>query len=147
MRVWGKLSKEVYDELEPDLQWLCDRLLHEVADISLICGHRNEEDQNRAFATLNSKVQWPNGRHNSSPSKAVDFQPYPYPARKVKLWAALAYVAGRAVEIGKRRGLAVRWGGDWNSNGDLTDQAFDDLFHIEVSKDAGINTSVVIGSG
>jgi len=107
----------------------------EVTDISILEGHRDRFRQNKAFREGKSQVQWPDGKHNSKPSKAVDFQPYPLPERKEKLWAALAYIAGRAIEIGKRRGLVVRWGGDWNSNGDLTDNNFDDLYHLEVEKE------------
>lgn len=135
MRTWGNRSKEVLDELDTDLQWLCNTILYEVADISLICGFRNEEDQNAAFDAGTSTLRWPNGNHNQHPSLAVDLQPYPVPQRKEKLWASLAYIAGRAIEIGKRRGLKVRWGGDWDGDGDLTDQNFDDLYHIEITKD------------
>lgn len=109
-------------------------VLYEVADISILCGHRGEAAQEEAYATGRSKVRWPNGKHNSLPSKAVDFQPYPVPESREKLWASLAYIAGRAIEIGKRKGLKVRWGGDWNGDGDLTDQKFDDLYHLEVSR-------------
>jgi hypothetical protein len=106
----------------------------EVADISILEGHRGRYRQNKAFAENRSKVRWPNGKHNTRPSTAVDFQPYPVPERKEELWAALAYTAGRAIEIGKRRGLVVRWGGDWDSDGDLTDNDFDDLYHLEVRR-------------
>lgn len=107
-------------------------VLEEVADISIITGHRGKEEQNQKFAEGKSKVRWPNGKHNSDPSTAVDFQPYPVPERREKLWASLAYIAGRAIEIGRRRGLVVRWGGDWDGDGDLTDQNFDDLYHLEL---------------
>jgi peptidoglycan L-alanyl-D-glutamate endopeptidase CwlK len=106
----------------------------EVADISILEGHRGKFRQNKAFAENRSKVRWPDGKHNRRPSQAVDFQPYPVPERDVELWAALAYVAGRAIEIGKRRGLVVRWGGDWDGDGDLTDNDFDDLYHLEVRR-------------
>ena len=71
-------------------------------------------------------------KHNKLPSLAVDFLPYPKPERNEKLWAALAYVAGRIIEMAKQDGVEIRWGGDWNRNGDLTDQNFDDLFHLEL---------------
>ena len=132
MNSWSRRSKAEYDTLRADLQWLMDRILLEVADISLIKGHRNKADQNKAYDEGHSQLRWPNGKHNSYPSNAVDFQPYPMPERKEKLWASLAYIAGRAIEIGKRRGMKVRWGGDWDGDGDLTDQNFDDLFHLEV---------------
>jgi len=131
-RTWGKNSKLHYDTLDPRLQRVMDRVLYEVADISLTCGFRTEEAQNILFDDNRSRVRFPNSKHNHYPSMAVDFQPWPMPERTEKLWAALAYVAGRAVEIGIEEGVALRWGGDWNRNGDLTDQRFDDLFHLEI---------------
>ena len=132
MRSWGKQSQKVLSELDSRLVKYLDRALQEVADISLICGHRNQEDQMKAYFSGNSKLMWPKGRHNSLPSKAVDFQPYPMPKDKAKLWAALAYVAGRIIQMAAEDGVRIRWGGDWDSDGDLTDQNFDDLFHLEV---------------
>ena len=132
MRTWGPKSRTVYAQLCPTLQHYCDRALHEVADLSLICGHRGRPAQNFAFANGNSKLRWPNGKHNRLPSYAVDFQPYPMPADKAKLWASLAYIAGRIVEMARNDGVTIRWGGDWDSDGDLTDQNFDDLYHLEV---------------
>jgi peptidoglycan L-alanyl-D-glutamate endopeptidase CwlK len=132
MRKWGKKSQKVYDELDPRLQRVCDRILHEVADVSLIDGFREEVRQNHYYVTNRSSVQWPNSKHNKQPSLAVDLQPYPMPQRKEKLWAALAYIAGRAIQIGIEEGVIIRWGGDWNQDGDLTNQKFDDLFHLEI---------------
>lgn len=134
MRKWSKRSKKRLDTCTVDVQWLMNTVLYEVADISIITGHRGKEEQNQKVLEGKSKVRWPNGKHNSFPSQAVDFQPYPVPERREKLWAALAYIAGRAIEIGKRRGLEVRWGGDWDEDGDLTDQNFDDLYHLEVRR-------------
>lgn len=131
-RRWSGNSRKQLETCTEDIQWLMTTVRDEVADISILRGHRGQEAQDREFAEGNSKLRWPHGKHNSFPSTAVDFQPYPVPERKEKLWAALAYIAGRAIEIGKRRGLEVRWGGDWDSDGDLTDQNFDDLYHLEV---------------
>lgn len=136
MRKWGKKSKAVYEELDPRLQYELDWALKNVADISLLCGHRNQHDQNEAFygEPQTSKLAWPNGKHNKLPSMAVDFTPYPRPNRPEKLWASLAYVAGRVIEHAKRNGVTIRWGGDWDGDGDLTDQNFDDLFHLEIKE-------------
>jgi len=54
-----------------------------------------------------------------------------------KLWASLAYVAGAARVYAYANGLRLRWGGDWDMDGDLTDQTFDDLFHLELDFDKG----------
>lgn len=133
MRKWGEKSQHVYDTLDPALQRIMDRVLHEVADISLLYGFRNEAEQNRLFDEGKSQLRFPKSKHNHYPSIAVDFAPYPYPKRETKLWAALAYVAGRAIAIAAQEGIILRWGGDWNQNGDLTDQHFDDLFHLEIA--------------
>ena len=134
MRKWGKQSKKVRSELCENLQHYMDRALNEVADISLLCGHRNAVEQNKAYygEPQRSKLPWPKGKHNNLPSTAVDFQPYPLPDDERKLWGSLAYVAGRVIQMAAEDGVTIRWGGDWNYNGDLTDQTFDDLFHLEI---------------
>lgn len=132
MRTWSPRSQRVYDTLDPQLQVLVTRLRDEVGDISLVSGHRDIQEQNALFAAGASTKRWPDSKHNKSPSKAVDLQPYPYPDYEPKLWGALGYIAGRAFAIAAEEGFRIRWGGDWNSNGDLTDQKFDDLFHLEL---------------
>lgn len=134
MRNWSKRSQFVYNTLDERLQDVCDYILQEVADISLTSGYRDQKTQNKYYYDIpqRSKVPWPESKHNQLPSIAVDFQPYPYPDREEKLWASLAYVAGSAKEYAKSKGFELRWGGDWDGDGDLTDQNFDDLFHLEI---------------
>lgn len=136
MRKWGKRSKRNYDTLDPRLQFYLDWALQEVADISLICGHRGQKEQNEYYygSPQRSKLPWPKGRHNKLPSMAVDFQPWPMPNRSEKLWASLAYIAGRIIQRAAQDDVVIRWGGDWDGDGDLTDQNFDDLFHIEIKE-------------
>lgn len=131
MRIWGPRSQRVRAQLVPELQEIVDFILNEVADVSLICGHRTEAEQNVLYPKY-TKVRWPNGKHNSYPSTAVDLQPFPYPQDERKLVKQLAYIAGRVIEYGKSRHLDVRWGGDWDQDGDTNDQTFNDLFHFEV---------------
>jgi peptidoglycan L-alanyl-D-glutamate endopeptidase CwlK len=137
MRVWGKRSQAAYDTLDPRMQHYCDRALQEVADISLLKGHRGQEEQDAAYygTPQRSKLPWPKGNHNTLPSLAVDFQPYPKPENELKLWASLAYVAGRIIQMAAEDGVTIRWGGDWDQDGDLTDQNFNDLFHLELRED------------
>lgn len=132
MRQWSQRSLEVYETLDPRMQDLADYILHNVADISLICGYRGKKAQNRAYDQGKSQLRFPQSVHNKFPSKALDFQPYPYPGDRAKLWASLAYVAGAAREYAKDMGYDLRWGGDWSQDGDLTDQNFDDLYHLEL---------------
>ena len=134
-RKWSPRSKGIYDQLDERLQRLVTRLRDEVVDITLIApdgGHRDRITQNGMFENGVSTLKYPHSKHNRWPSLAVDLQPYPYPRNENKLWGSLGYIAGRAYEIAYQEGFKIRWGGDWNGNGDMTDQNFDDLFHLEI---------------
>jgi peptidoglycan L-alanyl-D-glutamate endopeptidase CwlK len=48
-----------------------------VNDLTVLCGHRGEADQEAAFKAGASKLHWPNSKHNSTPSLAVDLAPFP----------------------------------------------------------------------
>lgn len=115
--------------VDPRLVELCNRVLR-MRDISIIQGHRDEATQNKYYERGVSKVQWPNSYHNRSPSLAVDVQPAPY--NEATLREDLSYIAGMFVGIGKEMGLNIRWGGDWDRDGETADNNFDDLFHFEL---------------
>lgn len=135
MRRWSRHSQLVHDQLHPRLQTLVTRLRDEVADITLVYpfgGYRDAQTQAALVEAGASTLRWPDSKHNKYPSQAVDLQPYPRPVEEEKLWGALGYLAGRAFGIAKEEGFDIRWGGDWNGDGDLTNQNFDDLFHIEL---------------
>ena len=136
MRKWGRQSTRVYNSLDPRLQTWCDRMLHEVSDISLISGYRGRIEQTSYYENNVSKHRYPNSKHNHKPSLAVDLQPYPKPKHTYKLWGALGFLAGRGHYIATDMGITLRWGGDWDTDGDLTDQTFDDLFHFEVANES-----------
>jgi peptidoglycan L-alanyl-D-glutamate endopeptidase CwlK len=63
------------------------------------------------------------------PSLAVDVAPAPVD------WADKArfiYFAGIVKEFARRKGLKIRWGGDWQGDGKLKDNKFSDLVHFEL---------------
>jgi peptidoglycan L-alanyl-D-glutamate endopeptidase CwlK len=130
-RYWGPKSARVRSSLCEEMQLVVDFILANVIDVSLLTGHRDEATQNSLYPAF-TKVKWPNGKHNTYPSLAVDLQPFPMPEDESELREQLAYVAGRAIEWADHRGITLRWGGDWNRNGLITDNDFDDLFHFEV---------------
>lgn len=103
--------------------------LVKIYDCSIVCGHRNAKDQNAAFESNNSKVKWPDSKHNSYPSLGVDVVPYP------SLWDSgeqFYFMAGMVFMIAQRKGIKIRWGGDWDRDGDFNDQKFMDLGHFEI---------------
>lgn len=100
-------------------------------DISIICGHRNELDQNQAVADGVSFVRWPDGAHNSIPSRAVDAIPYPTTAEDWKnreFWVEwTSWVKGLASGMG----IEIVSGYDWDNDYELDDQKFYDGPHFE----------------
>lgn len=102
-------------------------------DITVICTHRGKEEQNKAFAEKKSKLKWPDSKHNTLPSIAVDIAPYSS-VSKIE-WnntKRFGYMAGLVIACAKARGYTVRWGGDWDSDGETEDQNFHDLPHFEL---------------
>jgi len=100
-------------------------------DCMVLEGHRGEEKQNAAYDKGNSKVRYPNGKHNQSPSVAVDVAPYPID------WAdreRFHYFGGYVLGVAKQMGLNIRWGGDWNQDTQTKDNKFDDLVHFEIKE-------------
>lgn len=97
-------------------------------DCTILVGHRPEEEQNTAFNDGKSQLQWPDGEHNSLPSKAVDAAPYPVDWLDRERFTLFAgYVKGVAFMMG----IKIRWGGDWDSDTQVNDNKFDDLVHFE----------------
>lgn len=124
-------SKKELMSAHPELQ----RLFKEVIkgyDCTVIQGHRGEEEQNEYFRTGKSRVQFPHGKHNSVPSKAVDVGPYPIDWNdEYSFYHFGGYVKGVADQLG----INIRWGGDWDGDEDLHDQNFMDLVHFELIGD------------
>jgi hypothetical protein len=95
-------------------------------------GHRGEAAQNAAYATGKTKLRWPQGKHNSLPSRAVDLAPTPIDWNDRERFTLFAgFVMGTAAA----RGIRLRWGGDWNRNFQVSDNSFDDLVHFELVGD------------
>ena len=134
MNKWGKSSKKHRESIDWRLNAISNQVL-QLRDHSIIKGHRNETDQNTAFDTGNSKLRWPDSKHNSLPCTALDMQPHPMPEDEEVLREDLSYLAGLYVAMGSTMGYALRWGGDWDQDGESSDNRFDDLFHIEIVED------------
>ena len=109
----------------------------QIVDFAIICGHRDEEAQTEAFMLGNSKLKWPESSHNMSPSNALDFAPWlRLPSGKLGIpWNdthAFALLGGMFILAGRILGTRIRYGGDWNMNGNTQDQTLMDWGHIEV---------------
>lgn len=129
MNTFSTKSAKNLRQAHPELQRLFKKVLERV-DCSILTGYRGERAQNSLFRQGKSKLQFPNSNHNVRPSKAVDVAPYPIP----KDWDArqFYYFAGQVQTIADQMKIKVRWGGDWDGDGDVTDQTFNDLVHWEI---------------
>ncbi len=130
----GDTSKTRYNELAVQLQNLVDQIHAKVCTISILVGHRTQVEQDLAYARGTSKVRWPLSKHNSKPSRAMDICPAPVNLKSQSLREELTFIAGAVRILALDMGLKVRWGGDWDKDGDLEDNTFDDLFHFELEE-------------
>lgn len=123
MPSFGVNSKRHLNTLHPDLQDVLNEAIKHY-DFSIIWGHRGREDQNRFYLEGTSQVEWPNSRHNTKPSEAVDIVPYPgafdNPDEAFYLMATYIFRAAA------KHGVHLHWGGHWKN--------FKDLAHFELER-------------
>ena len=99
-------------------------------DCTILVGHRGKSEQDEKFRQGLSKVKFPNSKHNSKPSNAVDVAPYPIDWHDRERFS---YFAGYVQGIAKSMDINLRWGGDWNKDTEVKDNNFDDLPHFELT--------------
>lgn len=145
---FSKESMEQWMTVHPKLQELF-MAVSEDYDCKIMEGHRGQKKQDEYFFQGLSKVRFPDSKHNSEPSLAVDAGPYPikWPdehllkdmtaaekeqiARLVRWYHFIGFVCGMAAA----KGIEIRSGADWNQNNDFEDQKFKDLPHFELRED------------
>jgi peptidoglycan L-alanyl-D-glutamate endopeptidase CwlK len=94
---------------------------------------------NRELPDIKEQLKLANGRTRSLENwrkyskhmegKAVDLAPYPIDWEDRERFH---YMGGMIRGIGHQLGLKIRWGGDWDSDGEIKDNRFDDLVHVEI---------------
>ena len=134
MYKFSQSSLEKLSTCHEDLQVLAKECI-KYRDVIILEGHRNQADQDKAFATGKSKLKYPNGNHNASPSLAMDmgYWPNPYSSSADALYFA-GWVMGLAqmlYNVGKIK-HRIRNGADWNQNGKASDESFQDTYHFEI---------------
>lgn len=112
----------------PQLQVLFLEIVREF-DNTILEGHRPEHRQNQLYAEGKSKLKWPDSKHNTELSMAVDAAPWPIDWNDT---ARFYYFGGFVLGIAQRSGIRLRWGGDWDSDRLIKDQSFNDLVHFEL---------------
>ena len=129
MAKFGAASEKQLATCHPELQ----RLFREVVrhwDCTVLEGKRSEAQQklnvaNGASKTLNTKHVYP----VDGPSLAADVSPYPVKWSDLyRFYAFGGFVVGTARHLG----INVRWGGDWDTDRDVSEEKFKDLPHFEL---------------
>lgn len=99
--------------------------------IIILESQRGREGQEAAFKAGNSKAHFGDSAHNWSPSVALDVSPKPLDWDDRASFIALSKIV---LATAKQLGIPIRWGGDWNMNGILTDEKLSDLPHYELHR-------------
>ena len=118
----------------------CDPRLQEIAyaviqffDFTVVYGERGSHEQNKLFMEGKSKLQYPESKHNTSPSLAFDLAPYPIDWNDFERFT---YLAGCVQGTANALGYTLRWGGDWDQDTQVKDEKWRDYAHFEIVEDS-----------
>ena len=135
---FGKRSTQIKDTISLNLELVFDEALEtDLIDIVLIEGRRDRARQDKFFYGVpqRSKLPWPKSKHNvlnpEDFAHAVDAAPYVNGKASDNFYHC-CFLAGVILAIGARLHIPIRWGGNWDKDGEpITDQTFQDLWHYE----------------
>tara|TARA_X000001388_G_scaffold50088_1_gene36113 strand:- start:185 stop:562 length:378 start_codon:yes stop_codon:yes gene_type:complete len=124
MYKFGKRSRKRLKGVDAKLVNVLNELI-KMMDVTVIEGLRSAERQKELLAKGATKVKY--SKHMEG--KAVDIAPYPIDWENRD---GFYYMGGMVRGIAKQLNIDIRFGGDWDSDGDTKDNNFDDLVHIEL---------------
>lgn len=107
MYKYGNSSKKRLSTCHPDLQEIFNEAIKR-QDVTIMCGHRGEKDQNEAYAAGTSKLKYPKSKHNSYPSIAIDAGFYPVDWNDIDRWKEFAQ---SILDIAAEKGIPLKSGG------------------------------------
>lgn len=142
---WNERSKQQRATLVASLRLLMDDALRlSQVPFQLVQGARSIEQQQAYFDAGKSKINpkayadrnklYADAKHVTGPGMplaravdiVIDVKGKPYDT------AHLCYVAGVVMCVARMRGMTIRWGGNFDRDGEILEQSFDDLPHFEV---------------
>lgn len=140
MPQFSKASLAKLETIARPLQEVLKKAIENGPDFTIITGARSKEEQDAAFAKGVSKVRWPNSKHNTLPSAAVDVAPYPIDWKDINRFRVLAgYLMGVAAGMG----IKLRSGMDWNQNWSEKDEhGLRDFGHLEIRETQEVKPQV-----
>ncbi len=121
---FGQKSIKRLKGVDPQLVNVLNEAI-KMMDITIIEGVRSKNRQLELLKLGATKVKY--SKHIDG--KAVDLAPCPIDWKDRDRFH---YMGGMIRGIAQQMGINIRWGGDWNSNGVVADNNFDDLVHFEL---------------
>lgn len=107
---WGKKSKDLLATCDKRLQLIANQMIAKSNfDLTITCGYRGEEEQEKAFAEGKSKAHFGQSKHNSFPSKAMDIMPCSpviWDTKNYRWWEMIAL----AYEVARKNNIKIRSG-------------------------------------
>jgi len=128
MPTFGASSLAALAKCHPLMQEIAQEAIKTI-DFKVLDSTRGRTDQERAYATGRSKAKFGQSAHNYVPAIAFDLFPAPYDWNNR---AAFKKLSGVIMAIAKKKGVPIRWGGDWNMDGDKTTSDAWDMPHFEL---------------
>jgi len=134
MPQFSNTSKKRLATCHQDLQTIFHYVI-KYFDCTIICGHRDQEAQNKAYDDGFSRVRFPGSKHNFSPSMAVDVVPWPIEWDNIERMKYFAgYVMGVAKMLKDYGAISHELisGLDWDNDTILKDTTFKDHPHFQL---------------
>lgn len=141
---FGAASRKKLATCHPLLRRVLEEAIHWTErDFTIVEGWRGKEAQTAAVKGGFSKTPWPKSKHNHTEagkpaSLAVDVAPWFATAPHIRWKEAeeFRFLAGFIVGIGtpilEPEGWRLRWGGDFDMDGDDREGGLEDLPHLEL---------------
>ena len=136
MPSYSKSSLKKLETCHQDLQTIFNYVVKHF-DNTIICGHRSEAEQNEAYEKGYSQVKYPNSKHNSFPSMAVDSVPYPIQwtnLDRMKFYVGYVLGVARMLKDSGQIEHELVSGLDWDGDTFLKDHTFHDHPHFQLKK-------------
>lgn len=131
--LWWLMGKFTIKEnnLLKTCAWDLQRVLQEVIKyhkFTILHGHISEQEQTENYLNKITNTQWPDGRHNSYPSKAVDISPIIEPVDWQKYIMEFYKLAAIVKFVAKSMNINIYWRGDEIES----PKRMEDLIHFEL---------------
>ena len=127
MARFGKRSRSRLKGVNPKLVNVLNEAI-KLMDLTILEGLRSVERQKELVASGASKTM----KSKHLKGWAVDVTPYPVDFDSAKGINRHYYMAGILRGIAHMMKISVRSGADWDSDGEIKDQKFNDLVHLEL---------------